>query len=586
MDPPSEATPLLAEQEAGPQQRVRVSQTVISRLWKRYDSLSTVVRVTPILFLSALSDGLPQLTIVDIMKRVLCAVWYIKNSPDEIPEDGAIPDEKCQTPGPVAWFSAFMVIQALLLAFGGFVITSLVAQFGTRVGRKPILLLLLMGQIVAMASFTAALFVPNDVGALALLVVWLVISSFASYVPVLFTCNLMVVDTAESDARTAALSFTMGAVAAGGIPSFALGGLIYRLSGPRTLCLITLGILMLTFILSSSAFVRETFGGNKLIAAREDRQERRRQARERSLERWVSDEGDATRGPRRVVRKSYEAVHAIFDPVLRLGPTIKEDGTRNLRLTWLGIAYFFAAMGTGYLAPALISYMTIVLHQDPAENGLAMTAVSIFQTLSLAVFFPFAATKGRSLYTRMHARTIGQNKHANGQSNGSLAERQSLVPTGQSTDTLQNPSSELSAAHFDVYLLRWCYVVFIPLILGIGYAKNNTQLIALSSLLMLCAGSHPVMQSVAAASVSPIQAGEAIAGVEMVGQIARFASPVMIGSLQSKTILQMPMIMFIVMAAFVFVGGVLTLPIRDEDRYIPPTVASPVQEESDMSEER
>ncbi|KIM32157.1 hypothetical protein M408DRAFT_63372 [Serendipita vermifera MAFF 305830] len=548
MDLPSERTPLLAERETTLQQENHISYTVISRLWERYDLLPPVVRVTPILFLSTLSHGLPQLTIVDIMKNIICVLWYTKNAPDEIPEDGAIPDEKCQTPGPIAWFSAFMVIQALMLAFGGFISTSLVAQFGTRVGRKPILLSLVMGQVVAMASFTAALFIPSGIGTLAPLVVWLVFSSFTSSSPILLTCNLMVIDNAESDARTAALSVTIGAVAAGGIPSFALGGILYRLSGPRKLCLITLGILTFTFLLSFSGLVRETFGGNKLIAAREERQERRRQARERSLERWISNEGDITRGPRRAVRKSYEAIHALFDPVLRLGPTTKDDGTKNLRLTWLGIAYFFSILGTGYLAPALVSYMTIVLHQDPTQNGLTMTAVSIFQTLSLALFFPFAATKGRRLYTSIHSRTIGKNKYARSQPNASFSERQPPVTTNP-TNTLQSASSGISTTHFDVYLLRWCYSVYIPLILGMGYVKNNTQLILcasfapnlysanvflVTSLLTLCSGSHPLMQSIAAATVSPIQTGEAIAGVEMVGQIARIVSPLMIGSLQSR----------------------------------------------------
>ena len=173
----------------------------------------------------------------------------------------------------------------------------------------------------------------------------------------------------------------MGSVAAGGIPSYALGGSIYRAAGPRVLCLITLGVYAFTLLLASSGFVRETFGGEKLAAAREERRERRRKARERSAERWLSAEGDSTRGPRRILRKGFEAIKAVFDPILRLRPTVGENGKRNLRLTILGIAYFFGALGTGYADSAIISYMTLVMHQDPAQVG----SIFLFLTLLMII---------------------------------------------------------------------------------------------------------------------------------------------------------------------------------------------------------
>lgn len=135
----------------------------------------------------------------------------------------------------------------------------------------------------------------------------------------------------------------------------------------------------------------------------------------------------------------------------------------------------------------------------------------------------------------------------------------------------------------------------------------------MASLLLFCAGAHPALQSIAAASVSPIQAGEAIAGVEMVGQIARFTSPIVIGTLQSKyvsgflreqradyTVQQeqssrcrnlcsllwlyvlgnFPLTMLIIRhQACVFVAAVLTLLIRDEDRYIAKAVVLPQEAE-------
>ena len=79
--------------------------------------------------------------------------------------------------------------------------SSLIAQYGTRVGRKPILLLILMAQLVSMASFVAALFSPGDIVALILLGVSLFVASFCNCLPLLFTCNLMVVDTTDPSDR-------------------------------------------------------------------------------------------------------------------------------------------------------------------------------------------------------------------------------------------------------------------------------------------------------------------------------------------------------------------------------------------------
>lgn len=81
--------------------------------------IPVMFRVAPPLFLVTLADNMTYLTIVDLMKKFLCSVWYSMHRPDEVPEDGPIPVEKCQLPGPVAWFSAYMVISNIMLALSG-----------------------------------------------------------------------------------------------------------------------------------------------------------------------------------------------------------------------------------------------------------------------------------------------------------------------------------------------------------------------------------------------------------------------------------------------------------------------------------
>ena len=107
-----------------------------------------------------------------------------------------------------------------------------------------------------------------------------------------------------------------------------------------------------------------------------------------------------------------------------------------------------------------------------------MTAIAIFQTIGLTLIFPFVATKGRGLYTRIQSWRLHKKRLANGQSIGNNAEQQPASTTsGNGEDTMENPNSELSTAHFDVYLLRWCYLVFVVFFIVVGFIKTNTQLI-------------------------------------------------------------------------------------------------------------
>ncbi|KAG8806551.1 hypothetical protein FRC19_007204 [Serendipita sp. 401] len=149
----------------------------------------------------------------------------------------------------------------------------------------------------------------------------------------------------------------------------------------------------------------------------------------------------------------------------------------------------------------------------------------------------------------------------------SRAERN--VSPAPSADTISNPRSEYSSAHFDVYLLRWSWSFIALFFVVIGFAKNTWQLAAVCSLVLAFSGAHPTIQAITAASVNSIQTGEAIAGLEMVGAIGRFASPLVFGAVQAKVIITMPLVLWMSMAAVTIAGIALTFFIRDDDRYIP-----------------
>lgn len=106
-----------------------------------------------------------------------------------------------------------------------------------------------------------------------------------------------------------------------------------------------------------------------------------------------------------------------------------------------------------------------------------MTALATFQTIGLVIIFPFVATRGRVLYTRLHS--SGSRKQEPGKAHpiGGITEQQPSIGSLDDDDTMDNPVSELSTAHFDVYLLRWCYILFIILVASTGYTRTEAQMI-------------------------------------------------------------------------------------------------------------
>jgi hypothetical protein len=163
----------------------------------------------------------------------------------------------------------------------------------------------------------------------------------------------------------ASLSVTIGTMYAGQVPSFVLGGFLDRTLGHKVLFIVTIAVSVINLLYTSSGAVQETFGGAKREAAWQERVERRARNRERSLERWNASEGDTTRGIKRVFRKTGEGIMAVVEPILRLKPFKKADGSWNLRLTILGCVYALVSLGIGYVGPALVAFGTVVLRNDP-----------------------------------------------------------------------------------------------------------------------------------------------------------------------------------------------------------------------------
>jgi hypothetical protein len=101
-----------------------------------------------------------------------------------------------------------------------------------------------------------------------------------------------------------------------------------------------------------------------------------------------------------------------------------------------------------------------------------MTLITAAQLFGLMVVFPSLSKWGVVFYTKIHKRR----HNANGVNvSGSIhtEEREPLV----GEDDQDDPHSEFSVAHFDVYLLRLSYFVGALFALLVGFARTNAQMV-------------------------------------------------------------------------------------------------------------
>jgi hypothetical protein len=106
-----------------------------------------------------------------------------------------------------------------------------------------------------------------------------------------------------------------------------------------------------------------------------------------------------------------------------------------------------------------------------------MTLITAAQLFGLMVVFPSLSKWGVVFYTKIHKRQHSANG-VNASESIHTEEREPLV--GE-----DDPHSEISVAHFDVYLLRLSYFVAALFALLVGFARTNAQVVPRKPSLLL-----------------------------------------------------------------------------------------------------
>ncbi|EIW76669.1 MFS general substrate transporter [Coniophora puteana RWD-64-598 SS2] len=549
--PGAEHTPLL-------------SRATRSRSVSKERTFSPTARILPIAIAWQLASLLPVTTTLDVVQRIVCTIWYIRNDPDQIPDTGSIPVELCKNPAVSQNLSAIITVGSLfngICAILGYSVVTLVSQ---RIGRKPVILVLLALGVVTNVCVVVVRFLPATL-AIVCFTLWAVLGAFVNPLVVSLVINMYVVDVVNAEDRTTALSTLHGGLALGAAFSLTAGGLITTLTHqPSYVYIISIVLLVLssayTFFLLPESFTVEK--RSELARERELAQlasaSSMLSAENRTLKMRVNIIGQAAVSP----------LAALAEPLRQFKPMKQlQSGRRNWRLVWCGVYAFVESIGDGYVATALIVYLTGVAGYTPAQNGYALTMMLISGAIVMAAVIPFILTYLRPFYARHLPKRFASPIDGTARYGSATEGENATVAAVSGDDVTVSATSD----RLDVHLVMAS--AFFDALGYVSFAAARSLPGHLAAIIAIGfgAGRAPAFRSLVVASVDPLKTGEALAAIEMVSRVGGFLSTLVLGSISTATISTVPQTVFYVHAAIGVLAASILLLIRDRDRWVTPS---------------
>ncbi|ELU44248.1 sugar (and other) transporter domain-containing protein [Rhizoctonia solani AG-1 IA] len=345
-------------------------------------------------------------------------------------------------------------------------------------------------------------------GSLVLVVFSTVIAAIGGPRQLSLLTTMFIVDVSSDPGPV--LSILEGSVNFGLAISFALGGLITRWSGSLTYVFWVQAAICTVLLFYIIIAIPESFGWEKRTARAAEVAAERSRGRQRSSRPRLARSRSTSL--ERVQEGVKESASAFSRPLALIWP--KRDpatGKRNKRMMLLSVGVLLAYIGSAYSSTAYLIYTTNRFHATPDQNGYMLSSVAAGKTIYLLLLFPPILKTGHRFYLKNYSNR---------------------------TDTKNLPSSL-----FDVHLLAFSLFVTSLALLGIGLSPNRT-------LASIC---------------------EALAAIALVRSTAEFLSPIILGSIVSRTATtRLPQLVFFVSSIFLLLAvGIITL-VRDTDKYTPP----------------
>ncbi|EIW76666.1 MFS general substrate transporter [Coniophora puteana RWD-64-598 SS2] len=552
-----------------------------SRSVSKERALSPIARILPVAIAWRLASMLPITTTLDIVQKIVCAYWLVRNDPDQIPSGGTLPEELCKNPDISRDLSAVITVLGLLDGICAMLGYSAVSFASQRIGRKPVILALLGIGALGNACIVLVRFLPDNLAAVAL-ILWVLFQSLTNPLVIGYVANMYVIDQVAAETRMSALSTLQGGVTVGAAISMTAGGLITTLSHHNDYVFIIALVILISSAGYVTLFVPESFTVDR----------RAELARERELARLASSSAalSAPAGDHTLKTHAKAIGHiigapivAVMQPLGQLKPTRDpQTGRKNWRLVLCAAYAFVEIVGEGYASTALILYLTSRYHYTPAQNGYALTTLLISAAVVLTVVIPLLLTYLRPFYARRHASThtstsssdaVATTRIVNAPRYGSTTTEESAgtsAPANANSTEGDDDTVSATSDRLDVHLS--IVSVFIDALSYVAFSIANSlagHLVAIAAI-GFGAGRGPAFRSLVVATVDPLKSGEALAAVEMVASVGTFVSTVVLGSISTATISTAPETVFYVHSGIVTLAASILLLVRDRDRWVTP----------------
>ncbi|PPQ83222.1 Psilocybin Transporter (PsiT) [Psilocybe cyanescens] len=546
-----------------------------SRSSRKSPWVSPVTIITIITLVYRLATTLLTTTTIRVLHKIACQLWFHVNDPDAFP-GGHIPEQSCATPGVNKYYSMMISTTTIVDGLGGIFGTGVASYLSSRVGRKPVLIFLLA---CTMTDHLAILTVQNIYGwtQFAIFGLIAIVETIGNENTTVFLVSMYIVDITEAEQRYAInpipmcfsryeliflrqnccsefdyrvacarylchTTFLLGyflRCRVGGALAYSIGGFITTYSHSDSIVYV-ISFVVVGLVLTFTAFVLpESFSA-----------ERRELLRLKRL-------AETPTVSHTLVQKVKAIAAVALEPLELLKPTYNPlTGKPNRRLVYCSVHTFIVTVADAYAAPAMLIFFTTQYSYTPAQVGYVMSTYSFSSVFVLAIGLPLVIRWLKPLYSRTQAKSIPEEDENN----------EAIDPVDRN-EPLQEVVVSGTSDNMDVHITVISWAIESLTYIGLGTMGTfYGQLLAVASV-GVGSGRIPGCRSLVAASVDPLKQGEALASVEMVSNVGRIISPMIMGTIMTATISTNPQMIFYVHAAIVAVGAPVLFLVRDSDRY-------------------
>ncbi|GHJ88029.1 hypothetical protein NliqN6_4431 [Naganishia liquefaciens] len=485
-------------------------------------------RILPYTLLITIGPSVTAATSLFVIRYLMCHAYYAHHpSKHGIPAPG---DERCNVSDIEGLTSSVMAGLTTMDGLLSFLMTSFVQRLADKLGRRPLLVTL---PLLAMVS-TAALLIGYLVRKEAITYLCLIIAGtfVSASTKAAFTPTLCISDLTTEHNRSKYYSRLESMALFGPCLAFVISALANRYTPYVTLpYYIALASQLLASLYAFSA-IRETLCAEKDTS---------------------SDEENDASTSEGLVERAVDRVAVPVKPLRVLIPWRDERGVLRWELAALAISLFATTCGTIFIPTAVLFFLSDKFNFNTEKNAWVLAYLAATRAFYLFCIFPFILRYGRAVFHWLKER---KRAARDGEARPLLASRPSIA------SSLMRKNTADEANHFDV-ILAFGSVVLDGLSFAFVFMAPSYQYVLASFILVaLGAGDVPSYRSAFIAASPEDRTTEALAALDMVLNIAKLASPPLLGALYTVFVRRgKPEVVFLAASGCCALGAIALFPL-------------------------